>query len=68
LPSGVSPEDRPGLIDPNYPTSRQSADWLHINSIDYNEALNQIVLSVHHANEIWIIDHNTSTSEAAGSK
>ncbi len=68
LPDGADAEDYPELIDPNYPTNRQSADWLHINSVDYNEALDQILLSVHNTNEIWIIDHNSSTSEAASVK
>jgi len=68
LPFGTYSEDYPELIDPNYPIRRQSADWLHINSVDYNEALDQIMMSVHNTNEIWIINHNTSTSEAAGSQ
>lgn len=41
-------------------------DWNHINSIDYIEKLDQIVLSVLGFNEIWIIDHGTTTKEAAG--
>lgn len=40
-------------------------DWLHINSVDYHEAYDQILLSVHHFNEIWVIDHSTTTIEAA---
>ena len=39
-------------------------DWLHINSIRYNQKFDQILLSVHNANEIWIIDHSTTTVEA----
>lgn len=42
------------------------ADWLHTNSVDYNAELDQIVLSVHSFSEIWIIDHGTTTAEAAG--
>jgi len=41
-------------------------DWCHTNSIDYNEKLDQIVLGVHTFNEVWVIDHSTTTKEAAG--
>ncbi|UAN00039.1 aryl-sulfate sulfotransferase [Polaribacter litorisediminis] len=42
-----------------------SANWLHINSIQYDEQRNQIVLSSRNLSEIWIIDHSTTTVEAA---
>ena len=57
-------EDHPELIDINYGGS--ATDWLHCNSIDYNEEFDQILISVNHFNEIWIIDHSTTTEEAAG--
>jgi hypothetical protein len=41
-------------------------DWTHINSVAYNAELDQIALSVRAFNEIWIIDHRTTTAEAAG--
>ena len=40
-------------------------DWLHTNSVDYNEQLDQILISSRHFSEIWIIDHSTTTEEAA---
>lgn len=57
--------NHPELIDLNFETGRAKADWNHINSIDYNEDLDQILLSVHGFNEIWVIDHSTTTEEAA---
>jgi hypothetical protein len=42
------------------------ADHLHTNSIAYNPSLDQIALSVSRFNELWIIDHDTTTAEAAG--
>jgi len=44
----------------------RSADWLHTNAIAYNATLDQIALSVLGNNEIWIIDHSTTTQEARG--
>ena len=57
--------DHPELVDVNYWTSTQK-DWMHTNSIDYNEEFDQILISVHNFNEIWVIDHSTTTAEAAG--
>ena len=45
---------------------RVNPDWTHVNSVDYNAELDQIVLSVHEFSEIWIIDHSTTKAEAAG--
>lgn len=56
--------DNPQLMNLNYYASSLS-DWIHLNSIDYNPTLDQIVLSSFSLGEIWIIDHSTSTAEAA---
>jgi hypothetical protein len=55
----------PELVDINFVQRRAKADWTHINSIDYNEEFDQIILSVHGFDEIWVIDHSTTTAEAA---
>lgn len=58
----------PELVDINYMevVGKERADWNHINSIDYNKEFDQILLSACHQNEIWVIDHSTTTQEAAG--
>jgi hypothetical protein len=56
--------DHPELVDINF--GKENMDWNHINSIDYNEEFDQIILSSYGQDEIWIIDHSTTTEEAAG--
>jgi hypothetical protein len=56
--------DHPELVDINF-TDNDNRDWLHTNAIDYNAELDQIVMSVRSMHEIWIIDHSTTTTEAA---
>jgi hypothetical protein len=41
-------------------------DWTHVNAVDYNAELDQIMLSTPEFGEIWIIDHGTTRAEAAG--
>ncbi|MCP3917354.1 MAG: hypothetical protein GY711_17545 [bacterium] len=50
------------------PKERREADpdWLHTNSVAYHPELDLIVLSTPEMNELWVIDHGTTTSEAAG--
>ncbi len=45
---------------------RANPDWLHINAVDYDAQLDQIALSTPRMNEVWIIDHGTTTEEARG--
>ena len=59
------PAKNPQLVDLNYTLSDGRADWLHANAIAYNAKLDHIVLSVRSLSEIWIIDHSTTTKEAA---
>lgn len=58
--------ENPQLMDLNFiGRSENKADWLHANSIQYNEELDQIVISFQGTSEIFIIDHSTTTEEAA---
>ena len=54
--------DHPELVDLNF---GGGGDWIHANAVDYNPKLDQIMLSAHNMGELWIIDHSTSTQEAA---
>ena len=65
--------DHPELIDLNYPfnimqdgTTPVFGDWLHSNSLAYHPELEQIMVSVRHFGEIWVIDRSTTREEAAG--
>ncbi len=60
------PKNHPELIDCAGDGKNLPAFWNHMNSIDYNPAFDQIAMSVRGNSEVWIIDHSTTTSEAAG--
>lgn len=59
--------DHPELMNINVAgqTSRRDGDWFHVNGIDYNAELDQIAFSSRFMSEIFIIDHSTTTAEAA---
>ena len=65
--------DHPELMDINCgsvgsnggPGGQANGDWMHFNAISYNSDLDQIVLSSRHQDEIYILDHSTTTQEAS---
>ena len=59
------PAQHPELMDINY-MRRPTADWIHMNAIDYNADLDQIMVCSRSLSEFWIIDHSTTTEEASG--
>lgn len=66
-PNYGKPSDFPGKVDFNFGGAGSAKNWAFSNAISYNVELDQIALSVPNFNEIWIIDHSTTTAEAAGS-
>ena len=66
--------DHPELMDINFhanggspgPGPGGGEDWIHLNAVDYHAELDQIVVSSRNISEIYIIDHSTTTEEAAG--
>lgn len=57
--------DHPELVDINVVNNNGAADWIHGNSIAYNADRDEIVISSRKLSEIYIIDHSTTTEEAA---
>ena len=70
LPDHGDVSEHPELMDINYGGAgvggHPHGDWIHFNAIDHNPELDQIVLSSRNNSEIYIIDHSTTTEEAAG--
>ena len=66
------PEEHPHRIDLNYNLEARhrdhhtrDGDITHINALSYNAELGQIMLSVRHFSEIWIIAHGRNGGGAA---
>ncbi|MEY3050983.1 MAG: hypothetical protein RLY31_768 [Bacteroidota bacterium] len=58
--------EHPELLDINFTTNNGGRDWLHANSVDFNPELNQIMLGTPFLSEVYLIDHTTTTAQAAG--
>ncbi len=60
--------EHPDRIDINYVLNgdQAAADWNHLNAINYNAERDEIALSSRSFSEFWVIDHDTTTEEAAG--
>ena len=56
----------PHKIDINY-NLQDNGDFMHANGIDLDETNDLIYMSVNFFSEIWVIDHSTSTEQAATS-
>lgn len=50
--------DNPDKINLNY-DKLDLPGWVHINSVDYNAELNQVMVSSRAFGEVWIINHDT---------
>jgi len=59
--------NHPELVDINYPrVAEPTGQFNHCNSVDYDPIHDWILVSNPKQDEIWIIDHSTTTAEAAG--
>ncbi|WP_372756620.1 arylsulfotransferase family protein [Mariniflexile sp.] len=59
--------DNPNKIDINYNSSQSDGDIMHANGITIDETNNLLYITVNFYSEVWVIDHSTTTSEAATS-
>jgi hypothetical protein len=58
-------KDAPGRLDVNWLTDNQQpkgtagtmSDWFHVNSIDYNEDLDHVVINQKHWSQVIVVDH-----------
>jgi hypothetical protein len=57
--------NHPELIDVNGPGIKIPQFWNHVNGIDYNADLDQVMISVRGNNEVFIVDHATTNAQAA---
>jgi hypothetical protein len=55
--------NHPELVDINF---GGESDFMHANSVDYHPEFDQILISVLAFSEVWVIDHSTTTAQAAG--
>lgn len=58
--------NHPERFDINFDTAFGDPDWVHFNGFAYHAGFDQIMISVRQTSEFWILDHNTTTAEAAG--
>jgi hypothetical protein len=67
---GKTIADYPGRTDLNWltdqnrmgrnPVAGVTSDWQHVNSLDYNEELDHVVINAKHFSEFYVVDHGAT--------
>ncbi|MBT8179415.1 MAG: hypothetical protein HKP60_09875 [Eudoraea sp.] len=57
--------EHPELIDLNF-VPQEDGDIMHANALTYDAVNDVIYISVNFYHEVWVIDHSTTSEEAAG--
>jgi len=70
-PNYATVADKPGKLDINAIKFNRDGsvgdDWTHVNALDYNAELDQIIFSSNYLSEVYVIDHGVTSFEAQGS-
>jgi len=66
LPNYADIAQNPGKVDINY-WADTNPDIFHFNGISYDPTFDVIAVSSPHYDEVYVIDHSTTTAEATGS-
>jgi hypothetical protein len=69
-PKAGDPKPADAAAPPPAPSTGpgSEADWMHTNAVDYSPEQDLILFSSPHLCEIFVIDHSTTTAEAASEK
>jgi hypothetical protein len=57
--------ENPRKININYNSDIKNGDWMHANGIAYDHKRDLIFMTVNYYNEVWVIDHSTTTAQAS---
>ncbi|WP_276166752.1 arylsulfotransferase family protein [Zobellia alginiliquefaciens] len=60
--------DYPNKIDINYNSTQNDGDITHANGLTLDETNDLLYVTVNYYSEVWVIDHSTTTEEAATSE
>jgi len=52
-------------ININYNSDMENGDWMHANGITYDHKRDLIFMTVNFYDEVWVIDHSTTTAQAS---
>ena len=55
----------PRKIDINYNSHIEDGDWMHANGIVYDHTRDLVFMTVNFYDEVWVIDHSTTTAQAS---
>ena len=65
MPKCLILTNHPEQIDVNGPGIKIPQFWNHVNGIEHNAQLDQVMLNIRGNSEVFVVDHQTTTAQAA---